>query len=317
MKSWSWTGPLRIAALAIALFPPVSLRAQAKAPPAIGVLGDSYSDEYRFYPPDRAQARNWVEILAAARGLNFGAFTSESRGEPRNQGFAHNWARSGAETEDLIRTGQLPGLAAQVARGEVGVVVVFIGGNDFIRPLASKAPGGEVDGVLKRATANLDRALATILRASPDVRAFLVTVPDIAELPEFAMPLRAGRLPAATVAAYSNAVADFNRHLRWLAMANPRVAIVDLALATQFAPRPDADTFLVAGHRLDRIHPANAVDHAFLADSRHIGTLIQGVLANHVINALNARLGTQIAPLGVAEILKQGPQPPQVTSLRP
>ena len=33
----------------------------------IGVLGDSYSDEYRFYPPDRSTARNWVEILTETR----------------------------------------------------------------------------------------------------------------------------------------------------------------------------------------------------------------------------------------------------------
>ena len=31
---------------------------------AVGVLGDSYSDEYRFYPPDRSTSQNWVEILA-------------------------------------------------------------------------------------------------------------------------------------------------------------------------------------------------------------------------------------------------------------
>ena len=37
----------------------------------IGVIGDSISDEYRFYAPDRATARNWVEILASSRGLYF------------------------------------------------------------------------------------------------------------------------------------------------------------------------------------------------------------------------------------------------------
>src|SRR4051812_30594148 len=76
----------------------------------IGVLGDSYSDEYQFYPPDRSVARNWVEILAAARGLDFGRFTAEGRGEPRNQGYEYNWARSDATTEDLIATGQHTGL---------------------------------------------------------------------------------------------------------------------------------------------------------------------------------------------------------------
>src|SRR6188474_2963230 len=81
----------------------------------IGVLGDSYSDEYQFYPPDRSTARNWVEILAATRGLDFGRFGDEGRGEPRNQGFAYNWARSDATTEDLIATGQHAGLAGQIA----------------------------------------------------------------------------------------------------------------------------------------------------------------------------------------------------------
>ena len=39
-----------------------AVSARAGQPGPIGVLGDSYSDEYQFYPPDRASARNWVEI---------------------------------------------------------------------------------------------------------------------------------------------------------------------------------------------------------------------------------------------------------------
>src|SRR5437764_3970064 len=110
--------------LTLALF--LSPHAAALAGPlgGIGVLGDSYSDEYQFYPPDRSTARNWVEILANARGLNFGRYSVESRGEPRHQGFEFNWARSDATTTDLITSGQHTGLAGQVARGEVGVVVI-------------------------------------------------------------------------------------------------------------------------------------------------------------------------------------------------
>ena len=81
----------------------------------IGVIGDSYSDEYQFYAPDRSTARNWVEILAATRKLDFGSFSIAPRGEPRNQGYAYNWARSDATTETMIATGQHTGLAAQVA----------------------------------------------------------------------------------------------------------------------------------------------------------------------------------------------------------
>src|SRR5436305_2608320 len=106
-----------------------SAEGRAELEGGIGVLGDSYSDEYRFYPPDRSTARNWVEILAGTRGLDFGPYAEESRGEPRNRGYAFNWARSDATSEDMIRTGQHTGLAAQVARGEVGIVVLFIGGN--------------------------------------------------------------------------------------------------------------------------------------------------------------------------------------------
>src|SRR3954464_1330072 len=114
---------VRFVFLTLLLAPWVGVRAES--PGGIGVLGDSYSDEYQFYPPDRATARNWVEILAATRGLNFGAFSRDGRGEPRNQGFEYNWARSDATTDDLIRTGQHTGLAAQVAGGSVGIVFVF------------------------------------------------------------------------------------------------------------------------------------------------------------------------------------------------
>src|SRR4051795_2435806 len=112
----------------------------AGIPCTIGVLGDSYSDEYQFYPPDRTTARNWVEILSELRGLDFGPFSTLSRGEPRNQGFAYNWARSDATTDDMIAGGQLAGLTSQVAEGKVKVVLISIGGNDFIQAFQSTDP---------------------------------------------------------------------------------------------------------------------------------------------------------------------------------
>src|SRR4051794_25646180 len=145
----------------------------------IGVLGDSYSDEYQFYPPDRSTARNWVEILAETRGLNFGRFSAEGRGEPRNGGYEYNWARSDATTETLISAGQHTGLAAQVARGEVDLVIVFIGGNDFINALHAPDPACALGKVLPRALANFRDAVETIRGANPRVRLLLATVPDI------------------------------------------------------------------------------------------------------------------------------------------
>ena len=280
-------------------------------------MGDSYSDEYQFYPPDRAKARNWVEILARARGLDFGAFASGSRGQPRNQGFAQNWARNDAETADLIREGQHTGLARQVARGEVDVVIVFIGGNDFIHALTSEGRQRAVDEVLKRAIANLDLAVRTILEASPKVQVFIATLPDILELPMFAAPLRAGRLSPKVASAFSDAISRYNWHIRQSTMTNPRIALVDLALATRLAPRTDDGHVVVVGRRLDWIRPGNDPDHAFLADSRHISTLVQGLVANFVISALNARLDARIRPLGLREILAQDPTASAVASLDP
>src|SRR4051812_47403442 len=68
MRNLCWM--VAVAAPVVAAVP----GAQAGSPGGIGVLGDSYSDEYRFYPPDRSAARNWVEILAEHRGLDFGPY---------------------------------------------------------------------------------------------------------------------------------------------------------------------------------------------------------------------------------------------------
>src|SRR4029079_3673654 len=72
----------------------------------IGVLGDSYSDEYQFYAPDRSTARNWVEQLAEDSNVGFGAFFPTDPAGPRNEGFEFNWATSGHTSTDMIANGQ-------------------------------------------------------------------------------------------------------------------------------------------------------------------------------------------------------------------
>jgi hypothetical protein len=214
----------------------------------------------------------------------------------------------------LIRAGQHTGLASQVARGEVSVVVVFAGGNDFIHGLASDGQGADADHTLHRAIRNLDLAVNTILAASSTVQVFIATVPDITELPEFLAPIRAGNLASEIAGAFAEAIRRYNWHIRHLALVKRRVALVDLALAIQLAPRPDCDHVFLLGRRLDRVHPANAEDRMFLADSRHISTLVQGILANYVISALNARLDARIKPLTLLEILEQKPDMSAIAS---
>jgi hypothetical protein len=269
----------------------------------IGVLGDSYSDEYQFSSSGRGTARNWVEILSMTRGLDFGRFDASGWGEPRGQGFEYNWARADATTGDLIATGQHTGLAAQVARGEVRIVFVLIGGNDFITAMHAPDPEATLRAALPRALANYRLAVRTIRAADPDVRLVLATIPDIRLLPEFDGPLRADRLPARLAGACTAALGRYNAQIRDMAADDRRVALLDLAQVARLADLVSHGYAVVAGRRLDRSRPGDSPDRFFLADRRHPGTLAQAELARLFILSVNAGFGAGLEPLRDTEIL--------------
>lgn len=286
-----------------AVVSPTSPTASAAHRRGFGVLGDSYSDEYQFASPDRVTARNWVEILSLTRGLDFGRLNASGWGPPRDRGFEYNWAHTGATTEELIATGQHTGLAAQVARGDVGTVMIFIGGNDFIDALTKPDPKTALREALPRALSNYQLAVGTIRAADPDVRLVLATVPDIHLLPEFDGPLREGRLEVRLADACTAAMGRYNAQIRGLAMGDRRIALLDLDLIARLADLVSRHDTMVAGRRLDRFHHGNSPDRFFLADLRHPGTLAQAELARVFILTVNARFDTGIEPLRDAEIL--------------
>ncbi len=296
------TDPVRLTLLVIAMLSP-SAATHAEWPGGIAVLGDSYSDEYLFYPPHRSSARNWVEILATTRGLDFGHFSTESRGEPRNQGFEYNWARSDATTDDLIASGQHLGVASQVASGDVSLVIVFIGGNDFINTMRTPDPVAAFREVGPRARANLEHAVATIIEAHPDVKILLITVPDIRELPEFGVPLNTGHLPRAHADAATATIQQYNASIQALALHYPRVAVLDFAMVVRASKLLGSETLRIADHRIVRSDPSDDPDHLFLGDVRHIGTVGQGELAALILATINARFHAGVTPLSQREIL--------------
>lgn len=269
----------------------------------IGVMGDSYCDEYQFYPPHRDTARNWVEILAETRGLNFGRFSVVSRGEPRNQGYEYNWARSDATTESLLASGQHTGLAAQVARGEVSIVFVFIGGNDFIHAMQTPDPVGTLRRTLPRAIANYRTAVETVRNASPGVKLVLSTLPDIRDLPEFAVPIREGRIPVAVADEFTAGMREFNGRVRELAASDPNLALSDFERFVRVANLLTPRTVPIAGVQLDRREPSDALGHFWLADQRHPGTLAHSLLARLALEVLNTRFGMNLPPLRDPEVL--------------
>jgi lysophospholipase L1-like esterase len=300
--SRSWVGLLAVAASLLGSG--VAARADGWDV-GVGVLGDSLSDEYRFYPPHRTRSRSWVEILAEIRGVNFGAYDPDgsSRGEPRNAGFAYNWSRSGATTASLLAQGQHTGVAAQVARGEVGLVWINIGCNDVLDALHAADPTSALRAATEQAPGHLARAVETILAASRDVKVVLVTIPDPASLPEIREDLRAGRLERGWVDRAGQSVRRFNASIWALAARDERLSVVDLYWTLELASKLAQGHWKVAGRDLRAEPGADRLDHAFLADGRHPGTLVQGLLARLFIDTVNNRFQAGLRRLDDAELL--------------
>lgn len=275
----------------------------------IGALGDSYSDEYAFYAPDRSKARNWVEQLAALRRVDFGAYSLRRRAEPRNAGFANDWARSDATSSDMIRL-QLPGLERQVRRGVVKYVNILVGGNDYLiylrnlltAPVTTQQIVSDLGSIGARVAANVRAAVARLEAANPAARIVLMTLPDVREIP--AVRIGAGLIPGSdqVLAAVGSSIDGVNDSLRSLADANPHVAIGDLNALFHAAP-PGASSFRFGGERI-RVNTAGDDFHnAFLADQIHIGTVLQGLVANLFLQT-SARFGIRVSPLGPREIIR-------------
>ena len=277
----------------------------------IGVLGDSYSDEYRFYPPDRSHAQNWVQQLAENNRASFGTFTTKSRGAPRDQGYADDWALSGATSDDL--PAQTAGVAAQAAAGQIDVATVLIGGDDFLGLLESAALDPAADASTLTAitaaagsvVANIETSVDTILAASPTVRVVIATLPPVSEL-----PLIADAETVASAAGLSGSVAlvtaadaaevQVNAAIKAFAATSARLAVADFAAAAAAFASP---TYKVGHVTLSTTAPGDGPKHLFLADGIHPGTVGQAVLANTFVQAIDAGSGEKIKPLTNQQIL--------------
>ena len=196
----------------------------------IGIIGDSISDEYRFYAPDRVTARNWVEILATMRGLPFGDPVITTRGVAQDRRFAHNWSQSGATTTSLIAQGQHTGLAAQVTDGAgIDLASVTIGTNDFVTCLNTSRSVTAMGLVLERASANLAAILDSLLGISSTLEIAVCTAVDLRCCPILRGALDAGLIPPTLAGAYGGAIATFNDRLQDLvAEHSHRIVLVDI-----------------------------------------------------------------------------------------
>ncbi|MEZ4642081.1 MAG: GDSL-type esterase/lipase family protein [Chloroflexota bacterium] len=276
----------------------------------IGVIGDSNSDEYRA-DDNRggeyaAVTLNWIEQLAVSRGLNFGEWGTWD--EPRRTGYAYNWSRSGANVHTMLSDGQVDGLAAQIAAGEVAYAIIYIGTNDFSPANGNYAQiydgsmsDEDVAWKVNRFVADVETAVST-LQAAGDVHIILGNVADPGVLPGIStlFPKEDGRQRV------TDTVNALNASLANLATAHD-ITFVDLQqFALDLATKIDADGYLILdGTQINMTEGGNNPIYMRLGDNRgHPGTVISGLLANAlVITPLNQLDGVNIPLLTDTEIL--------------
>ena len=265
-----------------------------------GAIGDSLTDEYQFIPDDRRFARGYVELLAAHRGLDFGPFSAASRGEPRDQGYANNWANAGLSipggitTSLMTSTGQVSGLLSQSGAGQVDVAFMTIGGNDFRSIFLGADPATVVTG----GVTNHVTAIMTLLASDPDLRLVVGNVADVTKIPEAQAALAANPALAPAFAQVSAAVDIWNAQVAGAVGTHPRVAIADLnAVLKGLTSDPR-----VGGITLDVLNPSPAPDHLFV-DSIHPGTIGQGFLANAMLAAMDEKFGIDYPLFTEGELL--------------
>ena len=270
----------------------------------IGILGDSLSDEYRFYAPDRVMARNWGEILAATRGLHFGSPLATTHGAFRNRPFAYNWSQSGATTTSLIARGQHKALAAQVASGAaISLAAVTIGTNDFADVLFTTRSVEAMGMVVEQASSNFAAILNVLLGINPSFNLAVFTAVDLLAAPILRGGLEVGLISPSLANAYQRAIADFNDRLHaYVASHSHRIAVVDInQLLIEVVT---ARRYIVGNLELDSINPGNDARHLFLSDGFHPGTIGQCLIANRFLAAINTTFEAAIPVLDGQEIVQ-------------
>lgn len=311
----------------------------------IGASGDSLSDEYAPYlaqyltpmpqllptnpQPSGPNPMNWVEQLASDRAseLDFGAVGSW--GGPRNQGYAHNWARAGATTATALSEGQDTGLAGQgldlvylgigtnnfapIDFPSLGLVDVFGGiysGCQSLTSCSTPFTGSNglgytsVEDYVHDVLGEFSQTLGSILASGADV--VIGTVADWGDLPSSNVSF-----PVSAPGSYGD---PGGRQLVSDATDLLNAALVQLALANGI-PVVDVHALLAAGDGSWALSiggvtiaagaPLGARDasYFFLPDGTHPDTLVQGIFANAVIDAANRAYGSGLTPLSDLEVL--------------
>ncbi len=326
-------------------------------PIVVATLGDSLTDEYQFYGPlaventialgslfplpanintlGRSSSRNWVENLAQTRSsqATFGAYSTVGLGEVRNQGYAEDWARTGATASGPAADGSgttfseqinglpgqgLPGLVTQTVANsgyspkDINVVTILIGGNDYVQGLTTYAQSlGQVDvfsggksgkpnPINSRIEASIQTAVSEVRRTIPKAKIIVISPPDITVAPVVASALAAGASVFPDLGrTVSGSVAALNSDLARFAGRN-RFGLIDFqTLAAKLQKSPT-----IGGLTVNLKSSGQNITDGFVGDGFHPGSVVQGVLAQAIVNKVDAMYGSKvIRPLTNSDIV--------------
>jgi len=276
----------------------------------IGVLGDSTSDEYRADDARGGEygetTLNWVELLVRNRGLNFGQWGSWE--EPRRAGYEYNWARTGATIDSMITSGQVAGLAQQVAERKVSYVFIWIGNNDFHLKNGpyeeiynGKLNDAELQKRIDHLAANIEYAMDTILQAG-DVKMAIVTIADqgVAPQAKILFPNAQKRQRV------TEAVNKLNARIQEFAQERGVLVLDSNAVGKVLFSRVNWEGKLTfSDQKITVLTKGNEPHHLQLEDNiGHAGTVLSGIIANSLfIEPFDDAFGLHIQLLTDEEIL--------------
>jgi hypothetical protein len=277
----------------------------------IAVIGDSNADEFRANDNRggayAATTLNWVEQLVRYRGLNFG--TWGNRGSPRRTGYQFNWALSGATAASMISGGQHTGVAQQIAAGDVSLVFIDIGFNDFAREKYAEIYSGSLSGsALNR---KIEGIIDDITEAVETVQAAGSVEVVVAGLIDYSVSLpnfTAAFPDAARRQAVTDSIRAVNDGLITMAASKGAAYVDQPANTAAIFAQANANWFLdVGGELIDMMNPGNEPHHARLNDaSQHAGTVFNAIyFANmNFIDVVNSAFDTSLVPFSESEILR-------------
>jgi len=281
----------------------------------LAVMGDSLSDEYEE-DSYGLYAENWVEQLEIYVGVDLGPTATEAGepggawGEPRRTLFQYNWARNGANSNTLLSAGQHTGVSSVAASDGVEYGVLFIGANDFF-PSSAAYQGiyngtwtqlqidSHVAGVLTNINTVLDEM------QSAGLPMVILNVPDYGIAPAVAvlLPNAAGRQLVTDAIDGLNASIDAEAQARGMVVVDIGAGLVSI-----FGTHASPITSLLVGNVAIDLTASDTAGGAnptagFVHDGVHPNTVLQGIVANTVMEALNIGFGVGLTLFSEAEIL--------------